>query len=79
MIIVNTHEAKTRLSALLKAVEETNETVLICRNGKPVAEVRRPQPGASKDPLEADPTLRVTLHYDPAEPLSEDEWPKAAR
>jgi antitoxin (DNA-binding transcriptional repressor) of toxin-antitoxin stability system len=78
MITVNTHEAKTQLSALLRAVEESNETVLICRNGKPVAEVRRPT-HAARDPLKADPSLAVVLHYDPTEPLTEDEWPETAR
>lgn len=37
---VNVHEAKTTLSALLAEVEERGEVVLICRNGKPVAELR---------------------------------------
>lgn len=37
MINVNTHSAKTNLSALLLKVENTGEHVTICRNGKPVA------------------------------------------
>jgi prevent-host-death family protein len=37
MINVNTHSAKTNLSALLLKVENTGEQVTICRNGKPVA------------------------------------------
>lgn len=36
---VNIHEAKTQLSALLSYMEETNEHVVICRSGKPVAEL----------------------------------------
>jgi len=35
---VNVHEAKTRLSQLLELVEE-GETVVIARNGQPVAEL----------------------------------------
>lgn len=35
---VNVHEAKTNLSKLLEAVED-GETVVICRHGKPVAEL----------------------------------------
>ncbi len=35
---VNVHEAKTNLSKLLEAVER-GETVVICRNGKPVAKL----------------------------------------
>ena len=41
MITVNLHEAKTRLSELVKAVEERNETVVLCRDGREVAEIRR--------------------------------------
>ncbi|HBC87011.1 MAG TPA: type II toxin-antitoxin system prevent-host-death family antitoxin [Lentisphaeria bacterium] len=37
MINVNTHSAKTNLSALLMKVERTGEQVTICRNGKPIA------------------------------------------
>ncbi len=40
MITVNTHEAKTRLSAPLAAVETRQETLIICWRGKPVAELR---------------------------------------
>lgn len=36
---VNTHEAKTNLSVLVKAVEERGETVILQRYGKPVAEI----------------------------------------
>ena len=36
---VNISEAKTRLSALIAAVEATREPVLICRNGRVVAEL----------------------------------------
>ena len=80
MITVNTHQAKTTLSALLAAVEEKGEIVLICRNGKPVAELRAPAP-PPQDRLTPDPRLRVTFApgYDPTEPASEEEWPEEAR
>ncbi len=38
MITVNIHEAKTRLSELIHAVER-GETVQICRRNEPVAQV----------------------------------------
>ena len=82
MITANMHEAKSRLSALIKAVEEDDEVVVICRNGKEVAEIRRrSQPAPSKRNLTPDPRLRPTLMpgYDPTEPLSEDEWPADLR
>lgn len=74
MISVNTHEAKTSLSKLLTLVEEKQEIIQICRNGKPVAElkpiVRIP------DPLKMHPKLkRIKFHENPALPLGEDEWP----
>ncbi len=38
MVTVNMHDAKTRLSQLVKLVEE-GERVIIARNGAPVAEL----------------------------------------
>ncbi len=78
MIIVNTHEAKTRLSALLVGVEERGETVIICRNGKPVAELRA-VPSKSIDPLRIHPELAGRILYDPTEAATEDDWPEDAR
>ena len=75
MIVVNTHEAKTRLSALLAAVEDRGEWVRICRNGKPVADLRPVSP--VRDPLRQHPELRgIKFHADPALPLSEEDWPE---
>lgn len=74
MITVNTHEAKTRLSSLLSTVEETGEVVIICRHGKPVAELR--QVKSSKDPLRLHPKLsQVVFHEDPTAPLDPEDWP----
>lgn len=74
MISVNTHEAKTKLSALLSAVEERGEIVVICRNGKPVAEIRPLSP--KKDPLRVHPKLsQVQFHEDPKAPLGPEDWP----
>lgn len=74
MITVNTHEAKTRLSELLQQVEQQHDTVVICRNGRPVAELI--PWSKSTDPLRQHPLLKnVVLHEDPVLPLSDDEWP----
>lgn len=80
MITVNTHEAKSKLSALLAAVEERGETVIICRNGKPAAELRAITPVA-RSRLTPDPSLRVVFApgFDPTEGASEEEWPEEAR
>lgn len=39
MKLVNTHEAKTTLSQLLANVENENQTIRICRHGKPIADL----------------------------------------
>jgi antitoxin (DNA-binding transcriptional repressor) of toxin-antitoxin stability system len=81
MITVNMHDAKTRLSELVRAVEERNETVVLCRDGREVAEIRRrPRRRAVRD-LTPDPRFRVqmTPDYRPAEPLADDEWPAPLR
>ena len=69
---VNVHEAKTRLSAILLEVEEKGETFVICRNGKPLAELGpRKRPGR----LAYHPVLsEIRIAYDPVEDLSGDEW-----
>ena len=79
MITVNTHEAKTKLSALLAAVEEKGEAVVICRNGKPVAELRAIPP-VTHSRFTSKPSLRVRFApgFDPTEGASEDEWPEEA-
>ncbi len=78
MITVNTHEAKTHLSELLAKVESKHETVVICRNGTPVAEL---QPWRNvENPLHQSPKLKkVKFREDPRLPLSEDEWPSSKR
>ena len=69
---VNIHEAKTRLSAILAEVEKTGKTFLICRNGKPLAELG---PRRQKGRLKIHPVLsRIRIDYDPLEDLTEDEW-----
>lgn len=71
---LNVHEAKTRLSAVLAEIERTGEVFLICRNGKPVAEL---SPHRRLDRLAPHPVMsRIALHYDPTEPLDESEWPE---
>jgi prevent-host-death family protein len=82
MITVNMHEAKTRLSALVKAVEELGEIVILQRAGKPVARILPAEPaGSIRRDLTPDPRFAVQLAagYDPAEPLAEDEWPEECR
>lgn len=78
MIMVNTHEAKTNLSKLLKLVEEKHEKVRICRNGKVVADLIEPYDEPRKvNFLKKHPVLsNIKIDYDPTEQLSNDEWPE---
>jgi prevent-host-death family protein len=73
MITVNVHEAKTNLSSLLAQVEDKGEPVLICRNGKPVANLVPHRP--AKRNLKPHPRLsKIKIKYDPTEPLTAEEW-----
>ena len=77
MKTVNVHEAKTNFSSLLATVEDSNESFVICRNGEPVADLV-PHKRASR--IKPHPVLsKIEINYDPTEPLSENEWPKASR
>jgi len=78
MITVNMHEAKTKLSELVKAVEERGESVVLCRHGKPVAQITRPPAHGRKfDRLKPHPKLsRIQIKYNPLETLQPDEWPQ---
>lgn len=70
---LNVHEAKTRLSALLAEIEDKGERFLICRNGKPVADL---VPHVPRSRMIPHPVLgKIRIHYDVTEPLSADEWP----
>jgi prevent-host-death family protein len=68
MKTVNVHEAKTNFSSLLARLEAGSETIVICRNGEPVADLV-PHQRAS----------RIKIKYDPVETAAEDEWPKRFR
>jgi len=39
MQFVNIHEAKTHLSRYLEQLEFSHEPIVICRNGKPIAQL----------------------------------------
>lgn len=81
MITVNMHEAKTRLSELVRAVEERNEVVVLCRNGEEIAEIRRHVKHRKTRDLKPEERFFVEFApgYQPDEPLGEDEWPADLR
>lgn len=39
MQFINIHDAKTNLSKYLELLESSHEPIVICRNGKPVAQL----------------------------------------
>lgn len=79
-IAVNTHEAKTELSRLLRAVEQDDVVVTICRNGQPVAQLRRIQPSTRRlrklTPIDPKLRVRISASYDPLAGIPEDHWPQ---
>ena len=77
MKTVNVHEAKTNFSSLLAKLEADSETIVICRNGEPVADL---VPHQRVNRIKAHPKLaKIKIGYDPIEPVSAEEWPEAAR
>ena len=77
MKTVNVHEAKTHFSSLIARVEGRGESVVICRNGEPVANLV-PHRRASR--IAAHPVLsRIKINYNPTAPLAADEWPASTR
>ncbi len=76
MVHVNTLEAKGRLSELLRLVEDQGDIVVICRNGRPIAELR-PVP-AVVDPLTRHAHLGgIGLRAGWDAPLDPADWPDA--
>lgn len=74
-ITVNTHQAKTELSRLLREVEQ-GATVRICRNGQPVAELRRVPRSNRKRRLEPiDPRLQVKWNVAPEQLSDSSDFP----
>ena len=74
-------EAKTRLSELVRAVEERNETVVLCRDGQAVAEIRRRKTTRATRNLAPEPRFGVQFSrgYRPTEPLTDEEFPDTLR
>lgn len=73
MIIINTHEAKTKLSQLLAMIEQQKEIIRICRNGKPIADL---SPILEiVDPFKQhDKLINVKLLYNPTEHSSNTDY-----
>ena len=70
--ILNIHDAKTHLSKVLADIERTGSSYVICRNGKPIAELcpHRRTSRTARHPVLG----RIKIMYDPTEPLAEGDW-----
>lgn len=78
MSTVTEKEAKAQLPKLLAQIEKSGQPIVICRNGKPVADLVPHR--VVKRNMKAHPVMgKITINYDPTEPLSEAEWPPEAR
>ena len=71
MKTVNAHEAKTNFSSLLARMAKDGASIVICRNGEPVADL---VPHKFKNRIQPHPVLGK-IKYDPTEPASGKEWP----
>ncbi len=79
MISMNLYEAKTQLSRLVAAVENRGEHVVLCRNGKPVADIV-PHEAARGATLQPDPELLgARFLEDPTKGVSTGDWPEELR
>ena len=77
MKTVNIHAAKTSLSSLLGELEADRKTIVICRNGEPVADL---VPHRRVNRTKPHPVLgKFKIGYDPVEPLTREEWPTEVR
>lgn len=76
--LINTHQAKSDLSKLIKAVEEDNVIVKICRNGTPVVELVKVR--SKKDPLSTNKKIsKVKFFESPVAGAEESDWPEESR
>ena len=77
MKTVNVRDAKTRLAVLLAEVEKGGKRIVICRNGKPVADL---VPHRGEVSMAPDRKLgAIKIKYDPIEEVDEADWPAEQR
>lgn len=74
MTVVNTHDAKTHLSELLRRAE-AGEEIVIARGGKPVARLVRLTPAKGSAPRRKLGTMRGAVVFNPGwdEPMADHE------
>ncbi len=74
MKTITINEIDLNISSALNEIEEKGEIFIICRNGKPIANLT---PHVRKNRLNPHPVMSaIKIKYDPTETLSPDEWPE---
>lgn len=74
MKTVNIDEAEMNIDSIFWEVEKNGEPYLVCRKGKPIAEI---MPLKATNRLVPHPVMsKIEINYDPTEPLTPDEWPE---
>jgi len=69
---VSAEEIEAKFAEFLAAVE-AGDTIVVCRDSKPVAELK-PLPNTGSR-LRTNPALRpVVFHEDPTKPLAPEDW-----
>jgi prevent-host-death family protein len=77
--LVNIYDAKAHFSDLVATVERSGARIVICRHGKPVADLT-PHRGHKHSPLTPDPALQGARFIgDPCAPLTTKDWPEEQR
>ena len=72
---VNIHEAKTNLSKIILSIEQSGEPYHICRNGKPVVEMRYlAKKKKGKLPPPHSMLGNIVIHGDISKPLPASDW-----
>jgi len=72
MQMLNIHEAGIRFPLLLTEIEQNGEMFVICRDGKPIADMI---PHSQKKRTRLHPIMsRINIKYDPTETLTSEEW-----
>lgn len=75
---MNMQEAKTRLSQLVAAAER-GETVLLCRDGQPVVELRPVQPSVARTKIDSSDLGPPVGRAEALAPLASGDWDDWAR
>jgi len=76
---VNIYDAKAHFSSLVATVERSGARIVICRHGKPIADLT-PHRNPEHSPLKTDPAMTGARFIgDPCAPLSPADWPEEQR